>query len=61
MTGRRDDEEEEEETAGAEKGAGALGFGFIIICVYFIIVSYHLFRLHDLIFTYTVESFFLSR
>ena len=29
MTGRRDDEEEEETTAGAEKGAGAVGFGFL--------------------------------
>ena len=46
-TGRREEEEEEEKKTGAEKGAGAVGIGFIIICVY-LIVSYHLFRLHDL-------------
>ena len=58
---RRDEEEEEEEKTGAEKGAGAVGIGFMISCVYLIIVSYHLFRLHDHIYPYTVESFFLSR
>ena len=60
-TGRREEEEEEEKKTGAEKGAGAVGIGFIIICVYLIIVSYYLFRLHDPIYSYTVESFFLSR
>ena len=34
MTGRRDDEKEEEETAGAEKGAGAVGFGFFVLFAY---------------------------
>ena len=67
-TGIRDEDDGETGRSRGGRGDGGgreWGWGSWVrvhyICVYLIIVSYHLFRLHDLIHPYTVESFFLSR
>ena len=68
-TGRRDEDDGETgrrrggrgDGGGRERGWGSWDRVLVSFAYIFIFVSYHLHRLHDPIYTYTVESFFLSR